>query len=248
MPGLDKATLNRLARALPDIPRWVETRSMLLSGHCGIFGLEGRTEPCFVVRDSEEHEERLISVVGRPAKDAIREAGARNRDASIIVLAPPETRSHVLAALPDWKATRATLHLLGDAPQLPHVPAGVVRLIAPSELSSIDGLPPDLLSELRVAARRSPIAASLVDSHPVSFCYVAAQTEGLWDISIDTLAEHRNRGHAARCVTYMIGYMQRRGKQPVWGAEETNPPSLRLGAKLGFVPVDELIVFRPARD
>ncbi len=247
MPGLDKATLDRLARALPDIPRWVETRSMLLSGRCEIFGLEGRTEPCFVVRDSEEHEERLVSVVGRPAEGAIREAVTRNRNGGI-VLAPPETESHVLAALPDWKTTRATLHLLGDAPQLPHVPAGAVRLIAPSELSSIDGLPPDLLSELRVAARRLPIAASLVGGRFVSFCYVAAQTEGLWDISIDTLAEHRNRGHAARCVTYMIGYMQRRGKQPVWGAEETNPPSLRLAAKLGFVPVDELIVFRPARN
>ncbi len=84
MPGLDKVTLNRLARALPDIPRWVETRSMLLSGRCEIFGLEGKTEPCFIVRDSEEepcfvvrdyeeHEERLVSVVGRPAEGAIRE-------------------------------------------------------------------------------------------------------------------------------------------------------------------------------
>ncbi len=123
-----------------------------------------------------------------------------------------------------------------------------MRLIAPSELSSIDGLPPDLLSELRVAARRSPITASLVGGRPVSFCYVAAQTEGLWDISIDTLAEHRRQGHAARCVAYMIEHMRRQGRMPVWGAEETNPPSLRLAAKLGFVPVDELIVFRPARN
>ncbi|HZY56217.1 MAG TPA: GNAT family N-acetyltransferase, partial [Rubrobacteraceae bacterium] len=237
----------RLVRALPDIPRGVETRSMLLSGRCEIFGLEGRTEPCFVVRDSEEHKEQLVSVVGRPAEGAIREAVTHNRDASI-VLAPPETRFHVLAALPDWKTTRATLHLLGDAPQLPHVSAGAVRLIAPSELSSIDELPPDLLSELRVAARRSPIVASLVGGRPVSFCYVAAQTEGLWDISIDTLAEHRRQGHAARCVTYMIEHMRRQGRMPVWGAEETNPPSLRLAAKLGFVPVDELIVFRPARN
>ncbi len=32
--------------------------------------------------------------------------------------------------------------------------------------------------------------------------------------------------------------------RPVWGAENTNPASLGLAAKLGFVAVDELLVFR----
>ncbi len=31
----------------------------------------------------------------------------------------------------------------------------------------------------------------------------------------------------------------------VWGADETNLPSLRLAAKLGFVPADEVLVFHP---
>ena len=35
-----KATLGRLARVLPDVPRWVETRLMLHSGRCEVFGLE----------------------------------------------------------------------------------------------------------------------------------------------------------------------------------------------------------------
>jgi hypothetical protein len=41
---------------------------------------------------------------------------------------------------------------------------------------------------LEIAARRMPVAASFADRRPVSFCYAAAQTESLWDISIDTLA------------------------------------------------------------
>ena len=61
----------------------------------------------------------------------------------------------------------------------------------------------------------------------------------------NTLVEHRNLGHAARCGDYMIKHMRLRGKQPVWGAEETNAPSLGLAARLGFVLVDSLPVFRP---
>jgi hypothetical protein len=33
----------------------------------------------------------------------------------------------------------------------------------------------------------------------------------------------------------------------VWVAEESNPPLLRSDARLGFVPVDEIIVFHPPR-
>jgi hypothetical protein len=50
----NKATLNRLAHNLPDIPRWVETRSMWLSGRCEVFGLEEDGDPSFVVRTIED--------------------------------------------------------------------------------------------------------------------------------------------------------------------------------------------------
>ncbi len=242
MPVPDRTTLNRLARALPDIPRWVETRSMLLSGRCEVFGLEEGGDPGFVVRDTEG---QPISAVGRPARGAIEEAVAREWDEDVVI-AQLENGSYVAETLPGWKAVQATLHLLGDAPRLPRVPAGTVRLIEPSELDSLDGLPSELCSEFRIAARRSPIAASMADGRPVSFCYEAAQTEGLWDISINTLERFRNRGHAARCVAFMIERMESRGLRPVWGAEEWNRASLGLAARLGFVPVDSLLVFHPA--
>ncbi len=213
---------------------------MLLSGRCEVFGLEEGEDPSFVVRDTEDV---LISVVGRPVRDAIEEAVAREWEGNVVI-APPENEAYVSAALSGWRVVSATLHLLGDAPQLPHVPAGAVRLLAPSELAAIDRLPPDLLAEFRVAY--SAIAASFADGRPVSFCYAAAQTESLWDISIDTLEGFRNQGYAVRCVAYMIKRMEGRGLRPVWGAEEWNRASLGLAAKLGFVPVDSLLVFRPA--
>jgi hypothetical protein len=36
---------------------------------------------------------------------------------------------------------------------------------------------------------------------------------------------------------------RRRGLAPVWGAVESNIPSMKLAAKLGFTPVDRLVVF-----
>ncbi len=241
---MDRALLDRLAQALPDIPRWVETRSMLLSGRCEVFGLGEGEDLSFVVRDAEDV---LISVVGRPGSDAIREAVAREWEGDVVI-APPENRAHVSSALPGWRAVSATQHLLDDADRLPRVPVVSVRWLEESELEILGGLPSDLLSELRLAARGSPIAAGLNGGRPVSFCYAAARTEGLWDISIDTLEEFRRQGHAARCVAFTVEHMRAKGKQPVWGAEEWNRASLRLAARLGFVPVDELVVFHPARD
>jgi GNAT superfamily N-acetyltransferase len=243
-----KSVLVRLAHALPDIPRWLYTRSILLSGRCEVLGLEeGGSEPQFVVRDLEESEDRSVFVVGRPPADAIREAAKRNGDGGE-VFTTPEGASHVLGALPGWPATRATLHLLGGAPRLPRFAEGEVRPFEMSDLAAVAGdLPEELRSELEAAfTGGAPAVAALAEGRPVSFCYAADETETLWDISIDTLERYRRQGHAARCVSYMVEEMRRRGKEPVWAAEETNLPSMRLAAKLGFVPVDELVLFRPS--
>jgi GNAT superfamily N-acetyltransferase len=251
-PNIDmpstKSILDRLAHALPDIPRWLYARSMLLSGQCEVLGLaEGGPEPQFVARELEESEHRTVCVVGSPPLDAIREAARRNRNGGE-ALATQEGASHILSALPDWKATRATLHLLGDTPRLPRLVGGEVRPFGAADLATVaDNLPEGLRSELEVAlAGGAPAVAALADGRPVSFCYVADETEGLWDISIDTLEPYRRQGYAARCVSYMVDEMRWRGKEPVWAAEETNLPSMRLAAKLGFVPVDGLLLFRPS--
>ena len=237
----DNASIfNRLALALPDIPRWVETRSMLLSSHCEVMGLEETRQPSFALRSAEME---LISVVGFPEPEAIREAACRNGNQGA-VLATPENRGHVAASLADWTASPATIHALGDAPRLPVVPEGRVRLLSPSEITALAGLPAELEEELAQVCLRSTVAATFADDSPVSFCYTASETEGLWDISIDTLEGHRKRGYAGMCVAFLIEEMRKRGKEPVWGAEESNAPSMKLAAKLGFVPVDKLIVFQ----
>ncbi len=247
---MDSSTgvLARLAMLLPDAPRFVETRWMLLEGRCELFGLEeGESGPSFVARDAEE---KLVCVVGRPAREAISEAAARNGNAGPLI-AMPENVSLVAEALPGREAQPTALHLLGDDERLPETPEGRVRLLSgPEELSL---LPPGLRAELRaelerVLVRGTPVAAAFEGDVPVSFCYVASETEGLWDVSIDTLAGHRRRGYATWCASYMIRHMRRLGKEPTWHALESNAASMGLAAKLGFVPVDRSFVFEPARD
>lgn len=242
-----ESQMERLAGSLPDVPRWLYARSMLLSGRCEVLGLEeGRSGPSFVARELEEREDRWFCVVGCPPAEAIREAARRNRNGGE-VLAAQEGAPRVEGALPGWTRTRVIVHLLGDVPRLPLPAEGEVEPFGTPELAAAShDLPEDLRSYLKGAVgRKAPVAASLDDGRPVSFCCAEDETEGLWDIAIETLAGHRRRGHAARCVSWMVTEMRRRGKGPVWAAEETNPASLRLAAKLGFVPADELVLFQP---
>ncbi len=241
------AELARLAALLPDVPRFVETRAMLLGGRCEVLGLEeDAAGPSFVTRDGEEG---LVCVVGYPAREAVAEAVARNGNAGAVI-AMPENDSRVAQVLPGWEAQPAALHLLGETERPPGAPEREVRLLSgPDELRL---LPPGLRAELRVELGRvlhrgTPVAAAFMGDVPVSFCYVAAETEGFWDVSIDTLEEYRRRGHAAQCAAFMIRYMREKGKRPVWGALESNAPSIGLAANLGFVPVDRVFVFEPAR-
>jgi hypothetical protein len=88
----------QLARALPDVPRWVETRSVLLSGWGEIFGLEEEGEPRFVVRDPED---KLVYIVGYPAQGAIRDAVSRSGEGGVVI-AQLEAESDVGSALPSW--------------------------------------------------------------------------------------------------------------------------------------------------
>ncbi len=239
----------RLAALLPDVPRFVETRGMLLGGDCEILGLEeDAASPSFVVRYGEED---LVCVVGYPAREAIAEAVARNGNASAVI-AMPENVSRVAQAVPGREPQPAILHLLGETERLPGATQDEpVRLL--SGLEELRLLPLGLRAELRAELERAlrrgtPTVAAFVGDVPISFCYAASETEGLWDVAIDTLEENRGRGHAAQCAAYMIRHMRATtGKEPVWGAVESNAPSMGLAAKLGFVPVDRVFVFEPTR-
>ena len=230
---------SRLARSLPDIPRWLETRSMLLDGDAEVLGESEGNANAYVVRDIAT---QLISVVGRAPRSAVREAVFRSEGAGVAIC-QMEDEGYVRPLLKGWRPGPATLHLLNDSSRLPVSEEGSVRFIPLDEILAAPQMPDSLREELRAATLWSEVGAAIVDGHPVSFCYVASETETLWDISIDTLEPYRRQGYAALAVTAMIEHMYRRKKRPVWGAEESNLASMALAQRLGFTPVDRLVVF-----
>lgn len=226
-----------IAESLPDLPRWVEVRDLLMDG-CELFGLQEEPELAFVLRDDETGS---VFVVGTPARAAV-EAALRQNTRGGDVIALQEQAAWLVELLPGWTRTRIIVHDLPDPRRLPSADDGTVALLDPETLPQLT-LPPDLREELEVAIEHSVIAATFVAQQPVAFCYAGAVTETLWDISVDTLEAHRRQGHAGQCVAWMIRHMQAQGKQPVWQAVEENPASWRLAEKLGFVAVDELALF-----
>lgn len=229
----------RLALALPDIPRWLETRSMLLDGDAEVFGASEDKETAYVVRDIAT---QLISIVGKAPESALAEAVFRNEGRGVAIC-QMDDQEYVRPLLPDWRSGPATLYVLNDSSRLPALEDGAVRFLALDEILAAPDMPDELRNELKTATLWSEVVAAMAGDRPVSFCYVASETETLWDVSIDTLEPFRRRGYAALAVTAMIQHMHRRKKQPVWGAEETNVASMALSDRLGFTPVDRLVVF-----
>lgn len=220
---------------VPDLPRWVEIRSMLLSGG-SVLEDGSRDPPAFVVL---QRRTARMGVIGHPPHHTIR-AAAEHADEIIV---QPENAEWTAAALPEWTGEAASIHVLGPSVRLPQVSPGTVRRLTADELSQARGLSSELRQELVEAMAEGPVTAAFAGGRPVAFCYAGSVTERWWDISIDTIEAYRRQGYAARCVSFCVEEMARAGKQPVWGAFVSNQPSLRLAGKLGFEPVDTIHVF-----
>jgi len=227
-----------IAQVLPDLPRWVEVRDLLLAGKSEIFGIQAQAEPALVLREPNG---KSVFVIGQAPVAAL-QAAMRGLGQGDMVIAAKEQAIWLGAALPGWTRTRIIVHTLPDLQYLPSASPSEVKFLDANTLDWFP-IPSELLQELKEGAEHSVIAATWVNQQPVSFCYAASETESWWDIAIDTLPEYRRQGYAALCVAYMIRYMLLKGKQPVWQAEENNSPSRRLAQKLGFVPMDELALF-----
>jgi RimJ/RimL family protein N-acetyltransferase len=231
-----------IAERLPDLPRWVEARALLLWEPCEIFGFKEEPELSLVMREPDG---QAVFVIGTPAVSAVQAAIQKNGRGEVI--APHEQANWLAEALPTWTQKRILVHTLRDPDLLPQDSGGLVNFLDPARLNQLP-IDDELKREIEDRAEESLIAATFVDQQPVAFCYAGTITESLWDIAIDTLPEHRRKGYAALCVAHMIRYMLAQGKQPVWQSEEDNPASWRLAQKLGFVPVDELALFVPPEE
>jgi hypothetical protein len=159
-----------LAAELPDIPRWVEVRSMLRSGHGRVIGAVTTSPLSFVVLDSSG----TAGVVGRPLATEIRAAAEQARE----VLVAPEEAGWAAAALPEWGLEEATLFVRSDQVVLPVFTENEARHITREELAATSGVPAGLREELLVEAAVGHLVASFAHGRPVAFCYPSSLTGG----------------------------------------------------------------------
>ncbi len=243
-----------LAERIPDTPQWIDLRGLLLSERCDVWA-ERDIELGFVAGSWDFP---FASVHGRPRPELILAATAaglaayrdRRTTEEWELLATPEHRPLVAAALPGWRRQGIVLHRWESSPEPPaRGLAAEIRLLQSGHRGAglaLDRVPAPSLRELALDwVSERPMAVAVVDSRPVTFCYAAFTTESLWDVSIETLEPFRRRGLAAACFLALAAHMKRQGKAPAWGAMEDNPASLGLAARLGFVPDSALDGWSP---
>ena len=238
-----------LAGLRPDTPEWLDLRGILFSSRCDVFVNPDPTTG-FVVCAWD----MAVGVAaGRPLRSVVAAAvgGSEGvRTAEWHLLAAPESVETIAAALPAWRRRGVTLHTrTANEPLVaPATQSGIEIRLAPEGWVaaglSVEHLPQPLRREYETdMLRQCPLAAAVADDRAVAFCYVAVQSEALWDIAVDTLPSHRRRGLAAACVGKLAEHLDRQGLRPVWGALDENEPSMRLAARLGFRPAARLTSF-----
>lgn len=229
---------------LPDVPRWIEARGMLLSQR-GAIVPPPRGGPAALVATDDE----ALAVVVR--WDDVEElAGSLvSIPPSFTVLAPLEAEDVLTRLVPGRDRCGATLFALDQArDSLGVAPDPRARLLVPDDRRFLDRLPDDLRDEILLAFTHAPMSAAFENGKPVAFCYATWETETLWDVSIDTLPAWRRRGCGRAAAVALIDHFLTRGKRPVWGAADTNSASAALAVSLGLQPVDRLVLVFPDVD
>jgi RimJ/RimL family protein N-acetyltransferase len=229
-----------LLASVPDLPRWVEARGMLLSGRGAVIET-GLLDPPAVIASPAV----MLAVVLRWDRPDTLARALRQVPREFSIVGPAEAEDTVSRALPHRPHEGATLFQLPPAAARALPVAEAARLLQPEEYRQLENLPPILRGELRDACTYSPIATAFADERPVAFCYSGWETERHWDISIDTLDHYRRRGLGAAASTCLIHHFAGQGKTAVWGSVDSNSASTALARKLGFVAVDRLMVLYP---
>ena len=221
----------------PDEPLWVDARSMLEASGAR-FGDGGN----YVVCDPEPA--HCLVVVGRPAPALIHQAlgGCHER---VEMLIDADNVKWLRGLFPGWRAGAVIMHCLANELPPPPVQPSARRVTIDDPL---EHLPPTMAEEMDRARRRTSLYASFEGRRAVAFAYGHRVTRTLADVSVDTLADHRRKGHGLAAVVHLLHDLSDRGLSPTWGAYESNQVSRQFAARLGFEPVGELWGLKPPVD
>jgi len=219
---------------LPDIPQWVEPNDSLVNGRAEVFLFDRHDLEHIALLDVEQ----TLYVVGRLSKDDIEKLGELlPRCTSMILEADQDEGVLSFLGAQAMKKILVFTRPLGlkvSSDQYPNA------MLVDGERLGNAKLDSPFREELIDALEHSPISAPFSESGPVAFCYAASQSQRFWDVSVDTLGEHRRKGFAKQCALHMMSLMESQGKQVVWQSFEDNPPSWKLARSLGLVETSQL--------
>lgn len=221
----------RLAALLPDEPRRIDLRGMLLGGRCRVFH-EPDPATGGVARSLEWP---VAATWGNPAQSTL-EAALADRPAEFHVLwtDPPGMSA---TALDEWTRRAIWVHRPIRPARRATAPGDATFRVVPGggRWPGIPDVPPELADDLALARDSGrPAAFAEAGGWIVSLCFAAWRTESMWDVSVGTWTPWRRRGLAAACFQTLRGTLAAEGLAPVWCAHEDNPASLGLAALLGF--------------
>ena len=222
--------------SLPDLPRWVEARGMLLSRRAYVVDT---ADGCRLICGRKD---RLVVPTTVELSPQLEAVATREVPGTSILLQDvmlPAGRYH----LPDWKAEAATVYTLPPdrargwrLPQWPTAP------MTSEQIDALEHVPAALRDQLRDAVDRTSVWSASMEGQPVAFAYATQTTESWFHLSVDTLEGARNQGLGRAAAMGLIVDRMLRGLRPVWIAVKSNEASQRLARRLGFEPVDLLWV------
>jgi RimJ/RimL family protein N-acetyltransferase len=85
-----------------------------------------------------------------------------------------------------------------------------------------------------------------IDGKAVSTAFSAFVADGILELGIETVKEHRGKGYAEMVSRALIGHCLTNGLEPVWSCRLENTGSFNLAKKLGFEPTLQIPYYQLA--
>ena len=227
--------------SLPDLPRWVAARGLLLSRRGFAIDVD---ESCRIVCSRRDRLVVPVTITLSAQLEAV--AAQEVPDAAILLqdIMLPAARYH----LPEWNAEPVTVFTLpidkARAWPVPTWPTGPVTV---EQLQSSSQIPAGLLDRLLDASSRAPVWAASADGQPLAFCYASQTTESWFEATVETVEPARGRGLGRAATMGLVVDRLLHGLRPVYSCVRSDAAANGLAHKLGFEAVDMLwLMTRPA--
>ncbi|MAB79463.1 MAG: hypothetical protein CMJ89_08930 [Planctomycetes bacterium] len=229
----------KLADELPDLPRWVPARGLLLSARCEILiPPESRRGGGHFLLDEGRP---LACAIGRPVASVVRSFLDRV-EGPYHVLAPQETAEHLRTLLPGWSESPLTVYVHPNPATMalgPHP----IRIVTRGDIDLLVNVEPAVRAQVERTLDFAQVCVAFDGERAVAFCSSLYETEAWWDVELHTIESYRRRGYATSAAAGLVRHMVTLGKKPAWGALESSRVASRMAVRHGFRAVDRMVLF-----